>query len=175
MVCGRLAAILIGGAAAAATACCCCCCCCLCLVVVVLLLQPLPGATPLPFLPLKLPAFPPPCLAPLTPRRGYREAMHRAPLNEAAAAGILTLAGWPALCKQGVWGGRLVCVCVCVCVRARVCVCVCTPLTLARRQQAGWIMGRTNPAGRGEGLGSGEAGRGGRVGARGGQTAHCGR
>lgn len=28
-------------------------------------------------------------------RRGYRSAMAKAPLNEAAAAGILTLAGWP--------------------------------------------------------------------------------
>lgn len=27
-------------------------------------------------------------------RRGYRAAMHRASLNEAAAAGILSLAGW---------------------------------------------------------------------------------
>ncbi len=28
-------------------------------------------------------------------RRGYRDAMHRASLNEAAAAGVLQLAGWP--------------------------------------------------------------------------------
>lgn len=28
-------------------------------------------------------------------RRGYRAAMHRASLNESAAAGLLTLAGWP--------------------------------------------------------------------------------
>ena len=28
-------------------------------------------------------------------RRGYRDAMHRASLNEAAAAGALQLAGWP--------------------------------------------------------------------------------
>lgn len=28
-------------------------------------------------------------------QRGYRAAMHRASLNEAAAAGILGLAGWP--------------------------------------------------------------------------------
>ncbi len=27
-------------------------------------------------------------------RRGYRDAMHRSPLNEAAAAGVLLLAGW---------------------------------------------------------------------------------
>jgi hypothetical protein len=32
--------------------------------------------------------------------RGYRSAMHRASLNEAAAAGILLLAGWPAVAKQ---------------------------------------------------------------------------
>ena len=28
-------------------------------------------------------------------RRGYRSAMHRASLNEAAAAGLLRVAGWP--------------------------------------------------------------------------------
>lgn len=33
-------------------------------------------------------------------RRGYRSAMHRASLNEAAAAGILQLAGWPAIAAQ---------------------------------------------------------------------------
>ena len=27
-------------------------------------------------------------------RRGYRDAMHKSPLNEAAAAGILLMAGW---------------------------------------------------------------------------------
>lgn len=32
--------------------------------------------------------------------RGYRAAMHRASLNEAAAAGILQLAGWPAVAEQ---------------------------------------------------------------------------
>ncbi len=32
-----------------------------------------------------------------TPRRGYRDVMHRAALNEAAAAGVLALAGWPQL------------------------------------------------------------------------------
>lgn len=31
-------------------------------------------------------------------RRGYRGAMHAAALNEAAAAGVLALAGWPRLC-----------------------------------------------------------------------------
>jgi putative N6-adenine-specific DNA methylase len=34
-------------------------------------------------------------------RRGYRAAMHRASLNEAAAAGCLALAGWPALAAAG--------------------------------------------------------------------------
>ncbi len=33
-------------------------------------------------------------------RRGYRGAMHAAALNEAAAAGVLSLAGWPALCRE---------------------------------------------------------------------------
>lgn len=33
-------------------------------------------------------------------RRGYRQAMHRASLNEAAAAGILQLAGWHQACRQ---------------------------------------------------------------------------
>lgn len=33
-------------------------------------------------------------------RRGYRQAMHRASLNEAAAAGILRMAGWHELCQQ---------------------------------------------------------------------------
>jgi hypothetical protein len=39
-------------------------------------------------------------------RRGYRQAMHRAALNEAAAAGILRLAGWGERCKQEGAGGR---------------------------------------------------------------------
>ncbi len=30
-------------------------------------------------------------------RRGYRQAMHKASLNESAAAGMLQLAGWPAI------------------------------------------------------------------------------
>lgn len=34
-------------------------------------------------------------------RRGYRQAMHRASLNEAAAAGCLSLAGWPQLADTG--------------------------------------------------------------------------
>jgi hypothetical protein len=34
-------------------------------------------------------------------RRGYRGAMHRSPLNEAAAAGALLLAEWPSLASQG--------------------------------------------------------------------------
>ncbi|KAJ9521264.1 hypothetical protein QJQ45_022969, partial [Haematococcus lacustris] len=34
-------------------------------------------------------------------RRGYRDAMHRAPLNEAAAAGMLMMAGWHRLSQQG--------------------------------------------------------------------------
>jgi 23S rRNA G2445 N2-methylase RlmL len=34
-------------------------------------------------------------------RRGYRSAMHRSPLNEAAAAGALLLADWPSLASQG--------------------------------------------------------------------------
>ena len=33
-------------------------------------------------------------------RRGWRQAMHRASLNEAAAAGLLILAGWDQLCQQ---------------------------------------------------------------------------
>lgn len=33
-------------------------------------------------------------------RRGYRQAMHRASLNEAAAGGILRMAGWHRLCRQ---------------------------------------------------------------------------
>ena len=33
-------------------------------------------------------------------RRGYRQAMHRASLNESAAAGILYLSGWGDLCGQ---------------------------------------------------------------------------
>ena len=43
--------------------------------------------------------------------RGYRSAMHRASLNEAAAAGILLLSGWPAVAKanpgeDGAWHRR---------------------------------------------------------------------
>jgi 23S rRNA G2445 N2-methylase RlmL len=34
-------------------------------------------------------------------RRGYRGRIHKSALNEAAAAGILHLAGWPALAEQG--------------------------------------------------------------------------
>lgn len=37
--------------------------------------------------------------------RGYRSAMHRASLNEAAAAGILLLAGWPSAAEANP-GGR---------------------------------------------------------------------
>ena len=33
-------------------------------------------------------------------RRGYRAAMHKASLNEAAAAGMLHMAGWPAAAEQ---------------------------------------------------------------------------
>ena len=33
-------------------------------------------------------------------RRGYRDAMHRASLNEAAAAGALQLAGWPQIARD---------------------------------------------------------------------------
>lgn len=33
-------------------------------------------------------------------RRGYRQAMHKASLNESAAAGLLHLAGWHQLCRQ---------------------------------------------------------------------------
>jgi len=33
-------------------------------------------------------------------RRGYREKMHKSALNESAAAGILTIAGWGSLCSQ---------------------------------------------------------------------------
>ena len=36
-------------------------------------------------------------------RRGYRSVMHRASLNEAAAAGCLLLAGWP----EAAWAGEL--------------------------------------------------------------------
>ncbi len=36
--------------------------------------------------------------------RGYREGMHRSPLNEAAAAGLLLLSGWQHVCEQR--GGR---------------------------------------------------------------------
>ena len=34
-------------------------------------------------------------------KRGYRGRIHRAALNEAAAAGILMLAGWPAIAERG--------------------------------------------------------------------------
>ena len=34
-------------------------------------------------------------------RRGYRSVMHRASLNEAAAAGCLLLAGWPEAALSG--------------------------------------------------------------------------
>ena len=34
-------------------------------------------------------------------RRGYRTMMHRASLNEAAAAGCLLLAGWPEAANSG--------------------------------------------------------------------------
>jgi len=34
-------------------------------------------------------------------RRGYRDAMHKSPLNEAAAAGVLLLAGWGERTKDG--------------------------------------------------------------------------
>ena len=33
-------------------------------------------------------------------KRGYRDAMHKASLNEAVAAGVLQLAGWPAAVKH---------------------------------------------------------------------------
>lgn len=34
-------------------------------------------------------------------RRGYRRVVHKAALNEAAAAGLLYIAGWPELAIQG--------------------------------------------------------------------------
>ena len=34
-------------------------------------------------------------------KRGYRMAMHASSLNEAAAAGVLSLAGWPAAASSG--------------------------------------------------------------------------
>ncbi len=34
-------------------------------------------------------------------RRGYRSIMHKASLNEAAAAGVLRLAGWAADAREG--------------------------------------------------------------------------
>jgi 23S rRNA G2445 N2-methylase RlmL len=40
-------------------------------------------------------------------RRGYRDRMHRAALNEAAAAGMLMLAGWPQLAAVKPGGRRL--------------------------------------------------------------------
>eukprot|EP00798_Chlamydomonas_sp_ICE-L_P015600 gene15601-21704_t len=38
-------------------------------------------------------------------RRGYRDAMHKSPLNEAMAAGMLHMAGWPEILKndEGAW------------------------------------------------------------------------
>ena len=39
-------------------------------------------------------------------RRGYRQAMHRASLNEAAAAGLLHMAGWDRLCREEGAGAR---------------------------------------------------------------------
>ena len=41
-------------------------------------------------------------------RRGYRSVMHRASLNEAAAAGCLLLAGWPEAALSGAHSSRLV-------------------------------------------------------------------
>ena len=41
-------------------------------------------------------------------RRGYRSAMHRASLNESAAAGCLLLAGWPEAALSGAPSSRLV-------------------------------------------------------------------
>ncbi|KXZ42082.1 hypothetical protein GPECTOR_209g410 [Gonium pectorale] len=41
-------------------------------------------------------------------RRGYRDVMHRAALNEAAAAGVLALAGWPQLVEEAGDGEDLV-------------------------------------------------------------------
>ena len=38
-------------------------------------------------------------------RRGYRDAMHKSPLNEAAAAGILLMAGWKEMSGPGGRGG----------------------------------------------------------------------
>lgn len=38
-------------------------------------------------------------------RRGYRDAMHKSPLNEAAAAGILLMAGWKELSSPSGKGG----------------------------------------------------------------------
>jgi hypothetical protein len=35
-------------------------------------------------------------------KRGYRKIIHKAGLNEAAAAGILYLAGWPRVAEEGV-------------------------------------------------------------------------
>ena len=40
-------------------------------------------------------------------RRGYRSVMHRASLNEAAAAGCLLLAGWPEAALSGQRSSRL--------------------------------------------------------------------
>ncbi len=42
-------------------------------------------------------------------RRGYRDAMHRASLNEAAAAGALQLAGWPNVVRASQRRGSSAC------------------------------------------------------------------
>ena len=42
-------------------------------------------------------------------RRGYRDAMHKASLNEAAAAGALQLAGWPEIVRDGQRRGNSAC------------------------------------------------------------------
>ena len=44
--------------------------------------------------------------------------MHRASLNESAAAGILHMSGWHQLCKQEGAGAGVGCVDACVCVDA---------------------------------------------------------
>lgn len=54
-------------------------------------------------------------------KRGYRDAMHRATLNESAAAGALMLAGWPERAQQGWWCELHACVHV-SCVWCGVCV-----------------------------------------------------